>query len=761
MKILPNKLIIWITIIILVIGVGVVFVFVDDVSIKNFEKDKSVTFVSGTDGKMWYIKARGCSDEVYENTDSKNIFDTMCRAHRTDGEFVYYDGVRNISPNPIMELVITGEKIASSSMPSKIQKQGSIIIEGADPETFEIISSDYLAADLKPEQNPTLVYSRDKNFLYREGIRVEDVDPNSFLILGRGYIKNENSVYLRGEKLEGSEPKTFEFLKWGYARDKNFVYIAWSGGKIEGSDGASFEIVDRDYAKDKNFLYYKQKKLAKADPSTFELVYHVYTADGLTSTTPSGYAKDKNFLYYKGEYVEGADPGTFEIVGFSGVQAKDKNFVYAPNAEKLLWIDAGTFEVVPDGYFKDKNAVYFGEGKIITGADPETFEVLGIYIKDKDSVWKSNNNGRGGNIRSVSLMDGADPETFEFLKNGYARDKNFVYISGDILQGADSASVEIFDNGYLKDKSFVYLNKDKLQGVDPATFEVINYNYTKDKNNVWFALYNHGGLTSLRKVEGADVSTFEIIDHRYTKDKDTVYYRGVALVGVKPNSFEFFSCGYIKDDSRVFFLERDEVLNTIDSADAASFEVVDRTCYAKDNNSVYFINASQRGRSDFVKIDGADPKTFEFIIGMYTKDLSTIYYKGVRIENADPKTFKVVGPRAEYAKDENFVYYKGLQIAGADQKSFESIKGAYWKDTSSVYYDGLQIEGADVETFEVNDFETVARDKNTLYKNGKPVTEKAFINKDSILPPGIEGDIVMPPFGLGDVQILEMYPIGL
>ena len=179
-------------------------------------------------------------------------------------------------------------------------------------------------------------------------------------------------------------------------------------------------------------LYITNKRNWRSRSGYFELVYQTYVGDG-TYTSPSGYAKDKNFLYYQGERIEGADPDTFEIVGFHGIHARDKNFVYGYRAKKLSWIDANTFKIVSDVYFKDKNSVYYGEGKIIDNIDPITFEYLGgIYFKDRNSVWRSYYADEGGAIGSVSRIKDADPGTFQFL-NMDMRATKILYITMEIF----------------------------------------------------------------------------------------------------------------------------------------------------------------------------------------------------------------------------------------------------------------------------------------------------------------------------------------
>ena len=391
-------------------------------------------------------------------------------------------------------------------------------------------------------------------------------------------------------------------------------------------------------------LYITNKRNWRSRSGYFELVYQTYVGDG-TYTSPSGYAKDKNFLYYQGERIEGADPDTFEIVGFHGIHARDKNFVYGYRAKKLSWIDANTFKIVSDVYFKDKNSVYYGEGKIIDNIDPITFEYLGgIYFKDRNSVWRSYYADEGGAIGSVSRIKDADPGTFQFLEYGYARDKNFVYYNGDILLDAISESFEVLNQEYSKDKNFVYFVKDKIKDADSDTFEVVDYTYTKDKNSV--------------------------------------YYRGVKLNGVDAISLSVLSCGYAKDKSKVFTVNYNGAMNILDAADPDSFRVFEGNCYAKDKNFVYYYNG--------MRIEGADHKTFEIIDAWHTKDLSSVYYMGTRIEGADVKTFEAV--KGDYAKDKNSVYYKGIRIEGADQGSFEvNNYGTAAKDKNTNYTSGKPV----------------------------------------------------------------------
>lgn len=99
-------------------------------------------------------------------------------------------------------------------------------IEGADPETFQIIKSSEFE------------YYKDKDFVFFGDKKIEGADPNTFeLILihtsGRppesgGYARDKNSVYYLGKKLKDADINTFEVFWDEYqlkGRDKQSVYF--------------------------------------------------------------------------------------------------------------------------------------------------------------------------------------------------------------------------------------------------------------------------------------------------------------------------------------------------------------------------------------------------------------------------------------------------------------------------------------------------------------------------------------------------------
>lgn len=596
-----NKILIFVVPIIILTIVGF-FIFSNQ---QKKDKENEETSVENVTNEIRFIKIRGCPDEVYEDTDSigseitnPNYF--ICRSYLTDGTNVYYHGIRAIAipSQPLAPSFIA----TSSSDITNSAFMGSTIIKGADPETFEIM---YFDEDtLQIQQNNMLTFARDKDYLYWEGKRFEGVDPNTLVILGRGFVKDKDAVYFYWRKLEGSDGATFEFLWSGFARDKNFVYRNNPEPEIfKGVDPATFEKIDDNYLKDKNSVYYRQEKIEGSDSLTFELL-------------SSSYAKDKNNVYMGGKRIKYADPKTFSFLihpyqkdGYNSF-SKDKNNVYF-SGEIVVGADPETFEFVGNQYMKDKNTVYYNNGRNkLVGADPETFKELGWgYVKDASSVWIVSNGDEGGSVSSHRKLENADAPSFEFIDRQYAHDKAAVYCSGDVMEGFDWGSLVMLQNNYIRDKNLVFFGCDKVDGADSTSFEVISYQYSKDEISV----YSLG-----KRIEGADPESFENLACNYSKDKNSVYK----------------SLG--------------QTISKLDDFDAGTFRIIGN-CNPADVNGVY-TNSGE-------KINGADADTFQFLGGSYSKDKHRAYWKAMPIAGSDTATFKFLS--GEFAKDNNTTYYKG------------------------------------------------------------------------------------------------------
>jgi DKNYY family len=168
----------------------------------------------------------------------------------------------------------------------------------------------------------------------------------------------------------------------------------------------------------------------------------------------------------------------------------------------------------------------------------------------------------------------------------------------------------------------------------------------------------------------------------------------------------------------------------IQGANKGSFEVLSKF-YIRDANAVYY---SQEVPEEFVvKIEGADPETFQVILDEsrfhhYAKDEDSVFYQSRELEGADPDTFQVIGGR--YAKDLDRMFFTNWGVAthhalgdqpdGIDCDTFEMLPDDYAKDKNAVYYQLSKIEGADVNTFEVGK-RGYAKDSQHFYLNGETI----------------------------------------
>lgn len=191
--------------------------------------------------------------------------------------------------------------------------------------------------------------------------------------------------------------------------------------------------------------------------------------------------------------------------------------------------------------------------------------------------------------------------------------------------------------------------------------------------------------------------------------------------------------------------------------------------YARDKDHVIY-----RGSI----LAGADPDTFVFIDGIYTKDKSAVYSGATRLTNrvdefrklpiglwatdgqhyfyketkfegegfekvpngyeyartstkvynggkalfADAASFEVILASVGMTKDKNKVYYRDVAIEGADPATITQIHGTLFKDKRAVYLEGREIVGlnpASARTFPLDGRYTV--DDSAVYMNYKKI----------------------------------------
>ncbi len=334
------------------------------------------------------------------------------------------------------------------------------------------------------------------------------------------YEVREDGVYYKGELIEGADPETFEDLDCtgSYAKDKQFVYHVRH--ILVGADSKTFECLDGGYGKDETTVYFFGGKVEDAVSETFEYIDYSYS---FISDLVAHYAKDKNSIYINGQVFPNIDPETFQYVGSSYI--KDKEHVYGMFGVLIKGVDPANCTAenlggckFPSEYEIKADGVYY-KGKLIEGADPETFEFFVnedgrvLYGIDKNYVFSRKNFiGNGDTEEILEILKDADPKTFVSIGFNYGKDAENVFSWMGSMSGlgsfgklnADSKTFVLLNDGmHAKDAKYVYYYWDKtIKGADPESFVIINEIYSKDKNYVYHQYSSLGPQVEV--VKGVD-----------------------------------------------------------------------------------------------------------------------------------------------------------------------------------------------------------------------------------------------------------------
>ena len=604
------------------------------------------------------------------------------------------------------------------------------------------------------------------------GIKVKNVDLNTFKILNDRYAKDDKNVYFSGNKsYEDVDSKTFEVLPNYYSKDKNNVYRPineWIR-KINGANPKTIKALGYFYSKDDKNVFYGSDKVLNADVNSFVVLEGDHS-----------YAKDKNSVYYSGEKIEGANPKTFKIIS-DGMYSKDDKNVYA-TVDIIKGADPQTFRRISEtNYARDKNNLYyyFGDVKNLGKINEKDFKVL-----DSDLIKNGNEIYYLGEKADIK-----NPEKFEPIKA--SDDKHILYGKDDENVYAVTSDEK---HGYFK----------VIKNADKDTFEVMEKDtrYSKDKNNVYYAGYN------VVQLQDADKNSFTVVeDEDFSYDKKNVYYAGRKLNDISPNGFKVtrlvnrrnIPLNFLNDNKNIYklidiFDEETGELKSVKTAvvkrpkvDSKTFEIFSYSeNYFRDKNNVYYEN--ELYKMGLKKIEGADRNSFEVLNDEFSKDKNNVYYYGNKMKGISPvglefvdsnfkngediisffknkdkvyalktrtgkEAYEIVplnfdvisfkdsnadypyGSKFEgYFQDKNGVYYFDMskldkltpnnifsKVEGADTSSFVQLMFGYAKDKNKVYRGNQEIKGADPESFKIIETsgKVVVKDKNRAYREIK------------------------------------------
>lgn len=203
----------------------------------------------------------------------------------------------------------------------------------------------------------------------------------------------------------------------------------------------------------------------------------------------SGYKTEDGKVYWYGwkeaagktkDLVRGADASTFEVL-HHGTYGKDSKRCYHKTTSIAL-ADPASFVSLTEYYAKDKRHAYCGD-QLIPGSHAESFELIDSkWSKDKDHCYVHSYDG-------VRVVAGADPRSFRVLGgylNSWASDKNSYFYNHEKTPTRDTASFRILDGGFAKDDNTVFFQAEVVAGADPRTFRMVDGAYIgKDKNSYY------------------------------------------------------------------------------------------------------------------------------------------------------------------------------------------------------------------------------------------------------------------------------------
>jgi len=234
--------------------------------------------------------------------------------------------------------------------------------------------------------------------------KIDQVNIKTTEILGSNFLKDQSNVYFKSVRIKNADPGSFAMLNSStfFARDKNRIYCGTNSFKD--LDIASFKFAGTDFGavvtdKDHVYLVYPTADDAMKN---IEIPYIEHISAAKYQMLDDFYGKDDQSAYYKGKPITGSDVNSFAL---TGEYAKDRHHVYYAGLP-VDNIDPISFrQIAGGGYSKDNNAVYFGLnsvddadghpkqflGRVVTGADPETFTIVSgekiDYAKDKSGYY--------------------------------------------------------------------------------------------------------------------------------------------------------------------------------------------------------------------------------------------------------------------------------------------------------------------------------------------------------------------------------------
>ena len=260
---------------------------------------------------------------------------------------------------------------------------------------------------------------------------LEDVDIQTFEVLGAGWAKDANHVWHCDKIVKNTDVNSFHINQHGVAVDKNKVYI-------------------RDYSNDEDCIRPSQSGI---DVKTAE--YFIYRLGDLQSE----WMRDKDFVYHYDKRID-VDRNSFEIYGEDWFI--DKDFLYKTlyNNVTQKWdlhridslqkpIEAGY------QYFRNGRNIIYQDSIILKDIEVRRFDGIGVgKYRVNDMLFLDG---------KPFLKDSLDVENARFYFHGHiAADNENVYYIRKLLDDVDASTFRQIDDHTYEDKNYIYSMKNRV-----------------------------------------------------------------------------------------------------------------------------------------------------------------------------------------------------------------------------------------------------------------------------------------------------------
>lgn len=177
----------------------------------------------------------------------------------------------------------------------------------------------------------------------------------------------------------------------------------------------------------------------------------------------------------------------------------------------------------------------------------------GYKVENNKVYYEYWNEGSGQN---KTLLEKADANSFkklEFDCNSefeFGKDKNHLYIDGEIIRDIDPNTFKYIGNYVFRDKDSAYffgfynnINDCAIKGIDVNKIKLLKYPWSKSGN-----ILIHGYDTLLLD----DINDFTIIDEDWGKTKKYIINENKIVKGADPKTFKVINSYSGKDDSNEY-----------------------------------------------------------------------------------------------------------------------------------------------------------------------------------------------------------------